>query len=125
MPNAITITVRAIDPPLDRGRFETRLGDRVILKSSRQPLLDAARVLLAEGMAPDTRIAMRHAGANHDALSSTVGKAAGRMVLETPAVGPRFARWKPSAFGDGPSPMRSDDGAATTLADGDGARDER
>jgi hypothetical protein len=100
MPGPIIITVS----PIGRGRFEARVGDRIILKSSRQPLLDAARVLLAEGIPPDTRITMRHAGANHDALSSTVGKAAGWMVLETPAVGPRFARWKPSAFGDGPSP---------------------
>jgi len=62
--------------PLGHGRFMACLGERVILESSRQPLLDAARFLLGEGVTPDTRIAMRHQGSPHVALSSTVGKAA-------------------------------------------------
>jgi hypothetical protein len=96
MHSPITIIVSPRNPPLGRGRFEVRLGDRVILKSSRQPLLDAARVFLAEGVPPDTRIAMRHAGSDHDALSSTIGKAAGLTVAERDrGNGPYFEPWQP------------------------------
>ena len=65
------------------------LGERVILESSRQPLLDAARFLLGEGVTPDTRIAMRHQGSPHVALSSTVGKAA-KLEVKDDIDGPRF-----------------------------------
>ncbi len=79
----------AVVSPLGHGRFEARLGERVILGSSRQPLLDAARVLLAEGADPGARIQMRHAGAIHVALSSTVGKAA-KLEVKEDTDGPRF-----------------------------------
>jgi hypothetical protein len=95
--------------PLGRGRFEARHGERIILVSSRQPLLDAARVFLAAGVPPDTRIAMRHAGADHDALSSTIGAAAKLTVRETPTDGPRLTRHEPYESGisrKGPSPVR-------------------
>lgn len=85
MHSPVTITTR----PLGRGRFEARHGERVLCVSSRQPLLDVARVLLAEGMPADTRITMRHAGANHDALSSTVGNAA-KLEVKEDVDGPRF-----------------------------------
>src|SRR5262245_42598210 len=51
------------------GRFTARLGGRLVVASSRQPLLDGARVLLAEGADPRSRITMRHAGADHVALA--------------------------------------------------------
>jgi hypothetical protein len=42
-----------VTPVGRHGRFEAQLlGNRVILESSRQPLLDSARVLLAEGRKP-------------------------------------------------------------------------
>jgi hypothetical protein len=103
MPYSIEIIVMPVDR---RGRFTARLGDRVILKSSRQPLLDAARIL-AEGVAPSTRIAMRHAGANHVALRSTVGTAARLTVAErNKGNGPVFEPWKPRPFSAGSPPMR-------------------
>jgi hypothetical protein len=49
---------------------------------SAQLLLDAARVFLAEGIEPATSIAMRHVGAKHDALRTTVGAAARLTVAE-------------------------------------------
>jgi hypothetical protein len=67
---------------------------RVICRSSRQPLLDGARVLLAEGTPPDTRIGMRHAGSSHVALSSTVGAAAG-LTRETSSEGPMLVAYRP------------------------------
>jgi hypothetical protein len=55
-------------------------------------MLDAARVLLAEGVDPATPIAMRHAGANHDALRSTVGAAAGLTVKDGSTGRPGFRK---------------------------------
>jgi len=66
--------------PLRCGKFAARLGDRIILKSSRQPLLDAARVLLAEGADPEARIGMRHAGANHVALQPATSRRRSRAT---------------------------------------------
>jgi hypothetical protein len=47
-----------------------------LICTSRQPLLDAARVLLAEGFAPDAYLVMRHIGSAHDSLSASIGAAA-------------------------------------------------
>jgi hypothetical protein len=80
-------------------QFEARLDDRRLVCISMEPLCAAARVLLAEGVEPSTRIAMRHAGADHDALASTVGAAAKLSVRESSAGdGPRFIRWEASPF---------------------------
>jgi hypothetical protein len=68
-------------------------------------LLDAARVLLAEGIAADTLIEMRHAGADHVALRAKVMAAAKLRVLEGQRDTIRFARW--SAFEGWPSPFGS------------------
>lgn len=79
---------------LNRGLYEAYLGERLICKSSYQPLLDAARVLLAEGVDPKAPIAMRHDGTTHMALSSTVGGAA-KLTVEVDHGGiPRFGRFR-------------------------------
>src|SRR5262245_39506438 len=44
-------------------------ADRHLCRS-RMPLLSAARVLLAEGVDPSTRLVMRHAGSNVDSLTA-------------------------------------------------------
>jgi len=105
----ITLIVRRYRSPKSgkrvHGQFEARLDGRLIC-ISRQPLLDGARVLAAEGIDPATPIAMRHEGAAFDALRSTLGVAAKLTAEENEKVGPRFARWKPfprSAVG---APMR-------------------
>jgi hypothetical protein len=76
-----------------------------LICSSRQPLLDAARVLLAEGAAPDTQIEMWHAGADHVALRTTLVTAAKLRVLEGSRDIVRFAQW--SAFRDVALPTRT------------------
>jgi hypothetical protein len=81
-----------------------RRGWKAACSSARPPLLAAARVLLAGGVAPDTRIAMRHAGSEHDALRSTVGKAAKLTVKET-ANGPKFRRWRAQETGPDRPPI--------------------
>ena len=101
--------IEIIITPQGAGRFMAWLGERVILESSRQPLLDAARFLLGEGVPPDTRIAMRHEGSPHVALSSTVGKAAKLTVDEHN--GTVFAKWKPHSLSAAPSSIRFDEEA--------------
>ena len=78
-----------------RGKFSAHLLDgRKLLSSSRQPLLDAARVLLAQGIPPETPLAMQHKGSAIIAMTSTVGEAAKLTVEEEPG-GPRFRKWRP------------------------------
>lgn len=72
-PRAIELS---LSPTPNRpGYFSAQLGGRCILKASRQPLYDAARVLLGEGLAPETPIATRHAGSPIVATRSTLAEA--------------------------------------------------
>jgi hypothetical protein len=89
--------------PLSGGRFEARVGDLVICVS-RQPLLDGARVLLAD-YPPETALIMRHAGSNTDALRSTIGAASRLTVEEGDRTGPKLRRWKPYSRGGGQPPI--------------------
>jgi hypothetical protein len=75
------------------GKFVATLDGRKLC-ISRQPLLDAARVLINEGIDPATPIATRHAGADFDAMTSTVGAAAKWTVKENKIQSPHFARWE-------------------------------
>jgi len=78
-----------------RGKFSAHLLDgRKLLSSSRQPLLDAARVLLAQGIPPETPLAMQHKGSATIAMTSTVGEAA-KLTVEQEPGGPRFRKWRP------------------------------
>jgi hypothetical protein len=85
--------VLVIKPSGRAGRFLGYIGDDLIV-TSRQPLLDGARVLLARGYDPATPYNMRHA--NSDALSfvtTTIGQAAGLSVSDTRT--PRFQKFVP------------------------------
>jgi hypothetical protein len=72
-------------------KFEAHLGARLLL-ISRTPFLDSARLLLAEGIKPATRLVMRHYGSSEDSLRATVGAAAKLTVKET-GYAPKFAPW--------------------------------
>jgi hypothetical protein len=106
----ITLIIRPYRSPKSgkriHGKFEARL-DGSLICVSRQPLLDGARVLAAEGVDPATPIAMRHEGNTFDALGSTVGLAAKLTVEESEKIGPRLARWKAFSRSDVDAPMRS------------------
>ena len=68
--------------------FEAQLAGEVLCISE-TPLLDAARALLARGIAqPDDTIVMRHAGSHVDALRARVGVAAGLAIEERPSGNP-------------------------------------
>src|SRR5215813_3788937 len=78
-----------------RGKFSAHLlYGRKLLSSSRQPLLDAARVLLAQGIPPEPPLARQHKGSATIAMTSTVGEAA-KLTVEQEPGGPRFRKWRP------------------------------
>jgi hypothetical protein len=66
--------------PVGRGRFPASLGGPVLVEASTTPFLNAGRAVAGEGVAPATRIVMRHEGQSCDALTSAVGVAAGLDV---------------------------------------------
>jgi hypothetical protein len=80
--------------PVGRGRFSASSDGGVLVETSSTPLLDAARVLAGEGGDPATRIMMRHQGKDYDALTSTVGIAAGLDVK-----GDHFVKHRPRVEG--------------------------
>lgn len=94
----ITITIQPAqhnghDDP--SGRYLAYNGDQ-FLCSSRQPLLDAARILIKQGHNPNTPIEMRRKNnPNVVALRSTIGQAAKLTVREDAQKGPTFEHWKP------------------------------
>lgn len=73
--------------PLGDSRFEARCGAQLIVASTRQPLLDGARALLAAGDHLDTIAVMRHVGSDVDALIARIGTAA-RFYVEESGSGP-------------------------------------
>jgi hypothetical protein len=90
------------------GKFVVTLDGRQLC-ISREPLLAAARVLIKEGVPPETPVVTRHAGAGFDAMTSTVGAVAMWTVREDSTVSPTFVRWKAFSRDDVQSPMRFDE----------------
>ena len=85
---------------------------------SRQPLLDASRVLLAEGIDPETPIVTRHAGADFDAMMSTVGAAAGMTVSEGNTRSATFVPYKAFRRADIEPSLRFDERPAPDTGQG-------
>lgn len=83
-------------------RFQAVLeGIPLLPRRSATPLFTAARRLLESGTAPETRLAMRHAGARFDAMVMSVGEAAGLTVGEGHHA-PRFLPYREFAFDEQP-----------------------
>jgi hypothetical protein len=74
--------------------------------SSRVPLLEACRSLVAEGVDSNAWVIMRHAGSATDALRTKVGIAAKLTVAEGDRGAPRFRSWKPMRLREGSPPVR-------------------
>jgi hypothetical protein len=87
-------TTRILLESVDRrGRSSASLPDGTILVgSSRQPFLNAARVLIASGYEPDSWLEASRPGATSFALRGRLRIAAGLTVDETKTA---FAKWKP------------------------------
>src|SRR5580765_7652107 len=76
------------------GKYTAHCNDELIVADSRQPFVDAARILLNRGVNPASPLVMRRSLDGPDVLRSIVGAAAKLTVEETP-LGPRFNIWRP------------------------------
>jgi hypothetical protein len=103
MAQSIVIVItpsRSTDGEPVPAEFDARLEDaQQVLVTSRQPLLDAARKLIALGYHPATVLFMRHDDADHASLRATIRVAAALTVDEEKSRGPRLKRWKPFPSG--------------------------
>lgn len=108
-------TIRIILESVNRrGRSSASLRDGTILVgSSRQPFLDAARVLIAGGYDPVSWLEGWRTGATVFALRAQLGTVAGFTVDETKTV---FASWKPFSSSAVVASIHHSEQAATTLA---------
>jgi len=104
-----------LEPVNRRGRSSASLLDdgMVLVGSSRQPFLDAARVLIGAGYEPDSWLEGWRPGATAFALRARLGIAAGLTVDETKTV---FAKWKPFSSSAVASSIDHSEIPATTLA---------
>jgi hypothetical protein len=92
--------IRLIVTPEAAGRFTARLEStgEVIVTSTRQPLVDGARVLLAQGFDPRTPLTMRHEGKAYDSFQSMpIGHWAKWTYKEREKGGMAVERWMPFA----------------------------
>jgi hypothetical protein len=81
--------------PVGSGNYAAEVGGTVVVKSSKTPLLAAARYLMAQDSAcRDFPLTMVHRGTDYVALSSTVGLAARCTVEEALSGRPVFAAWR-------------------------------
>jgi hypothetical protein len=94
--------------PSRRARFVARMECPArVLGTFSAPLCASARVLLAEGMAPDTPIQMRHAGSSTVALKSTIASRRDDRRRQWLAVSSRQTFLRPeSASARGPVGVR-------------------
>ena len=88
------ITVIIIAPTGSAGLFSVALDSTVIVKSSRQPRCDAARVLRALGHPDNTLIISFREGTDEESMRGSLGKWL-RLRVREDGTGPRFANFEP------------------------------
>lgn len=86
----------------------------LLVPLSRQPVLDAARVLIRAGYPPAAWIEGWHPGASEFAMRARLGEAARLSVDETRTI---FVQWKPFPSSAVGSPKRFSETAATLAAE--------
>jgi len=93
-----TMTINIIVRSLGDGHFRPYVGSRPLGRATSTPFYSAARVLLSEGVSPDTVITMQHEGSSIISLRSTIGKAARLTVTEEDRKGLRIKEYRPPTF---------------------------
>src|SRR5262249_34721899 len=91
----IRIAPVSASPP---GYFRATLegdGELLLCAASRQPFLDACRVLVQKGFPLTATAVMRRYGSNFDSLRRPLWRAAKMTSVERCDEPPRFAIWKP------------------------------
>jgi hypothetical protein len=98
-----------------RGLFDAFLSDGTqLVRSSRQPFLDAARALIGAGYSPMVWVEKWRPRGTEFSMRAQLGTAAGLTVDETKTV---FAKWKPFPSSAVASPRHFSKTAAATLAE--------
>jgi hypothetical protein len=77
------------------GYYDAVVNGEMLVRSSRTPFCDAARVLLERGVDGNSWLVMRHAGSEIDSLRGKVGVAAKLTVKEPDRGRAHFARYVP------------------------------
>lgn len=95
--------VRVIFTPRQAGLFDVRLeGQKQVIATSRQPLLEAARALLPLALCnPSLRIVGRHDGQNHDSIAGVLVDLARMTCVERAGRQPSLEEWRPHQFAEG------------------------
>jgi hypothetical protein len=96
-PLSIVVSPRPCRKADAEQQYEARLEGE-LLCLSRTPFLAAARALLEKGHAPQTEIAMLHAGSDVVALRARLGDAA-RLTVREDEKGARLAAYRPPGAG--------------------------
>jgi hypothetical protein len=97
-----------ISPNGAPGHFDAVVDGELIVTSSRQPFLDAARVLLARGVDSNSWLIQRHAGSDVDSLRGKVGIAAKLTVQDGPDGRPRFRSYRSYPWAVAPPVARNE-----------------
>jgi hypothetical protein len=102
--------------------YDGFVDGELLVASSRQPFVDAARVLPERGADSNSWLVLRHAASDTDSLRAKVGVAA-KLTVRDRAVGvPKFRRLKPWQDSAPALPMRSRAVAASAVPAATGAR---
>lgn len=80
--------------PAGRGRYHARLGNRHLCTSN-SPFLSSARVLLREGVPPETPLEMTREGGSTVDMRGTLGRAARWTLVENERIGPVLRPYRP------------------------------
>jgi hypothetical protein len=102
--------------------YDAFVNGKLVVSSSRQPFLDAARALLERGADSNSWLILRHAASDTDWLRAKVGVAAKLTVRDRPDGVPTFRRLKPWQDSAPALPMRSRAVAARPVPAATGAR---
>jgi hypothetical protein len=89
------------------GRYRAMLGDKLLV-TSREPFYSAARVLLAEGLDPETVLEAQHAGSPIVAMRASLREAARYTVEESSRDGCRLVPWTEERHGQRLARQRSE-----------------
>lgn len=89
--DGITLTIMVEERGI--GLYDAFVGEERIVQASRQPLLDAARVLRDRGMDGHAWLCMSRRGTGA-ALCGRLGRLAEATVRETPQDGPRTVPYR-------------------------------
>lgn len=111
-----------IAPSCTPDHYDATVNGELLVRSSRTPFCDVARVLLYRGVDSNSWLILRHAGSQTDSLRAKVGVAAKLTVKEPDRGRIHFARYVPFSPSPVKPPARNPDPALVTGPGAEAAR---